>query len=38
MSPLLSEVHDLLICDPPLNFTDLVQNARAHERNEIGAQ
>jgi len=40
---LLSDVHEILLCDSPLNFTDLVLNARrrAHapntERNEIGA-
>ncbi len=31
ISILLSEVHELLLCDSPLNFTDFVQNERMHQ-------
>ncbi len=41
-SILLSDMHELLLCDSTLNFTDLVLNARMltkqTERNEIGVQ
>ncbi len=39
MSILLSEVHEIVICDPPLNFKDLVKNAhhRAHARQTQNA-
>ncbi len=34
ISILMSEVlHELLLCDSPLNFTDLAQNERRHAPN-----
>ncbi len=42
ISILLSDVQDLLICDSPRNFIDLILNVPPHakqtELNEIGAQ
>ncbi len=40
ISILLSEVHELLLCDSPLNFTDFVSNEhrRADARQTDGAQ